>query len=437
MKPLDKTIYIGLLTLGIAIMIIGGYFFQPLAQAMPQSARATRQAAKLDTLGTPQHPARKTWVCPMHAHILQDHAGTCPICGMDLVEAESDSTSQGAGIRVDPATQQRLGVRLAKAAPHTLSREVHTYGTVTVDESSLFNVSPKIEGWIRKLHVSAVGQPVRAGQVLYELYSPELVQRQREYIELLQRRDQLLQNMTELSGQNAQVVASLARERMRTREKFAYADVSNEILNEIEKTRRTVDVVPVRAARSGFVTQIGAREGSFVTPMVNILSMANTAYVWIDVVLYPDQLAWVQEGNEVTVKPGTPGQPAIKGRLKFTSPITDGATQTVRARLVANNLQQRLRPGKFVDVVIAAQTHTTLAVPRSAVIRTGNGNRVMLARGDGHFLPIEVEIGIESGDLVEITDGLQEGAQVAVNGQFLLDAAASLSDAAQRMQGEH
>lgn len=437
MKPLDKIIYVGLLVLALAVMVVSGYFARPFSKELPHVAPATAQAAALDTLQDPKHPTRKAWVCPMHAHILQDHPGTCPICGMDLVETEGASTPDSADIQVDAATQQRLGVRLAMVASHTLSREVHTYGTVSIDESSLFNISPKIDGWIRKLHVTAVGQPVRAGQVLYELYSPELVQRQREYIELLQRRDQLLQSMPLLSGQNTQVAASLARERIRTREKFAYADVSDEILNEIEKTRRTMDVVPVRAARSGFVTQIGAREGSFVTPMVNLLSVANTASVWIDVMLYPDQLAWVQEGDEARLKPPYPGQPGIKGRLKFTNPTTDGATQTVRARLVVNNAQQRLRPGKFVDVIITTQSRKALAIPRSAVMRTGNGSRVMLARGDGHFLPVAVEIGIESGDFVEIVDGLQEGAQIAVNGQFLLDAAASLSDAAQRLQSEH
>jgi len=393
-------------------------------------------ADRLDRLDGGQ-PAKKLWVCPMHPQILQDHPGSCPICGMDLVEASGVHEHGGASVPVDAASLQRIGVRLASAEQQTLSHEVQTYGNVAIAETSMFNISPKIEGWIRKLHVNAVGQQVHAGQVLYEIYSPEMVQRQREYIELLQRRDQLLQSMTELSGQNAQVAASLARERIRTREKFAYADVNAKILDEIEKTRRTVDVVAVRAPKSGFVTQISAREGSYVTPMVNLVSLADTSNVWIDIVLYPDQLAWVKEGDEVTVKLPHSDQPEIKGRLKFTNPTVDNATRTVRARLVVNNPHQLFRPGTFVDVMIATQPHKALTLPRSAVMRTGKGNKVMLTRGDGHFIPIPVETGIESGDLIEITDGLQEGAQVAVNGQFLLDAAASLSDSAQRMQGEH
>lgn len=409
----------------------GQYFETAGSRVAEPTARA---ADRLDTLDGDK-PAKDLWVCPMHAQILQDHPGSCPLCGMDLVGVEGTHDHGDAGVEVDTASQQRLGVRLASARSQMLSRQILTYGTVAIDEASLLDVSPKIEGWIRKLHVTAVGQQVRAGQVLYEIYSPELVQRQREYVELLQRRDRLLQSMTELSGQNAQMAASLARERFRMREKFAHADVSNAILDQIEKTHRTVDLVPVHAPASGYVTRIGAREGAYVTPMVNLLSLANTARVWIDVALYPDQLDWIENGDAATVTlPGS--QTAIKGRLVFASPELDRTTQTVRARVVVDNARQRLRPGRFVDIAVAAQPHEALAIPRSAVMRTGRGARVMLAPGDGRFVPVAVETGLESGELVEITAGLDEGAQVAVNGQFLLDAAASLSDAAQRMQGD-
>jgi len=195
--------------------------------------------------------------------------------------------------------------------------------------------------------------------------------------------------------------------------------------------------VPVRASASGFVTQFGARVGSYVSPATDLLSLADTATVWIDIVLYPDQLHWVKEGDEVTVKLQHSDELEVKGRLKFANHLLDDASRTVLARLVVNNAHRQLRPGSFVDVVIAASPRKALALPRSAVMRTGRGEMVMLARGNGHFIPFPVETGIESGDLIEITEGLQEGAQVAVNGQFLLDAAASLSDAAQRMQGDH
>jgi Cu(I)/Ag(I) efflux system membrane fusion protein len=434
-----RTLYYGVL-LAVPVCLIGVVllFWQPQARDighLMQSANAADRLDRLDGAGA----AKKRWVCPMHSQILQDHAGSCPICGMDLVEGDSTHEHGAVGVHVDTALQQKLGMRLAVVAPQILRREVQTYGNVGIDETSIHSVSPKVEGWIRKLHVTAAGQRVRAGQLLYEIYSPELVQRQREYIELLQRRDRMLESMTsesmaELPGQSAQVAASLARERIRTREKFAYADVGDKTLAEIERTRRTVDLVPVYAPRSGFVTQIGTREGAYVTPMSNLLSLADTATVWIDFALFPDQLAWVREGDEVTVKLPYSDQPPLGGRLTFASPTVDAASRTARGRLTLSNADHQLRPGAFVDVTIATRPRTALVVPRSAVIRTGNGDRVMLARDGGHFMPVPVETGIESGDFIEITEGLQEGAQVAVSGQFLLDAAASLSDAAQRMQ---
>lgn len=432
-RPFARIFYAWVLIPVMGVIIGIAYFAERdgISAIRPAAAQDELKPLKADK------PAKALWICPMHAQILQDHPGSCPICGMDLVESDGAHEHADAGVHVDAASQQRLGVRLASATLQTLSREVLAYGTVAIDETSLLNVTPKTDGWIRRLAVSSEGQAVRAGQLLYEIYSPELEQRQREYIELLQRRDRLLESMTNLSGQNAQVAASLARERIRLRQKFAYADVGTEILDQIEKTGRPLQVIPVRAPASGFVTGIGAREGSYVTPLVNLVSLAKTSRVWIEVALYPDQLDWVREGDIATVKLPNTGEPGIEARLSFPSPVVDKATQTLRARLVVDNAGRLLRPGKFVDVVIAAGTRVALAVPRSALIRTGNGDRVMLARGDGHFMPVAVEAGIESGDFVEIVDGLQEGAQIALNGQFMLDAAASLNEAARRMQGGH
>lgn len=433
------------LLFAIALLGVGYYSGQHYSGAVQLGTQHTHQPETASHLPS---TAKKIWACPMHPHIMQDHPGSCPICGMDLVETEGAheheeqlsasadvSPTAGAMVTIDAATQQRMGVRLASLTTQSISREVQTYGNVTINEASLLNISPKIDGWIRKLNVT-VGQQVQTGQVLYEIYSPELVQRQREYIELLQRRDQLLDNVPELIGQNAQIAASLARERIRSREKFGYADVDDKTLELLEKNRRTIDVIAVRATRPGFVTQIGVREGNYVTPMINVLSIADVSKLWIDIALYPDQLEWIREGDQVTARLPHSSQPGITGRLKFASPVVDSTARTVKARVVVNNPHSWLRPGAFVDVTIATRTHKALALPRSAIMRTGRGSQVMLARGDGHFVPAPVETGIESGDFVEITDGLQAGAQVAVNGQFLLDAASSLNDAVQRMQ-EH
>ncbi len=410
--------------------------------------------AKLDQIAATgkasARPAKKLWVCPMHPEVIQDRPGICPKCGMDLVEMERPDASQpehNHGIQLNTASQQKLGVRLAAAKLQTLSQDIHAYGIVAADESLIFNLNAKVEGVIKKLHVNSVGQQIRAGQVLYEIYSAELVQLQEEFIGLLKKKDKLLEPMedgdahikgkTYMPDDDMMEVAMNARSRILIRDKLLYADTGNELIEEITRTYRSRDVIEVRAPQSGFVTKIEVHEGSSVKPMDNLFSFANLSRVWVEVPLYPDQLAWVKVGNEVTVKSPQSRMPGIKARLQVITPVVDGATRTVNARLSVNNTKNLLLAGAFLDVIIHANPHRALVVPRSAVMRSGKGDTVMLSNGSGHFTPVKVETGIEAADSIEITAGLQAGDQVAVNGQFLLDAAASMSDAAQRMRNNH
>lgn len=421
--------------IALLAVLLGAYAYYADRETGPpaHASGTTPTDGALPAIGAADGVAA-AWVCPMHPQIVQDHPGDCPICGMDLVETGHDHAHAPAGVTVDAATRQRMGVRLATAEARELNREVRSYGEIVLDQSAVLNIAPKIDGWVKRLHVSAAGQSVQAGDPLYAIYSPALVQRQREYIELLQRRDQLLASMSNLVGQNARVAASLARERIRLREQFAYADVDRDILDALDAKRRTVDIVTVRAPRAGFVTRLDVREGDYVTPATTLLSLADAAALWIDFELYPDQLAWVREGDPVELRAQNAGRTRVRGTLQFTSPVAEGLARTRKARLAVRDPNGRLTPGTFVDVVVSGASRTALAVPRSAIIRTGSGTRVMLSRGEGHFLPVPVDTGLETDELVEITDGLEAGAEVAVNGQFLLDAAASLNDSIQRLR---
>ena len=377
--------------------------------------------------------ASELWVCPMHPEILQDHPGSCPVCGMDLSVTDSIVHAEP-GVAVDTATLQKLGVRLAEATRQALSRDIHSFGEVVLDQSKVLNVTPKTDGWIRRMHVDAAGQPVQAGRPLYEIYSPDLIQRQREYIELLQRRDSLLRSMTNIAGQNAQALASLARERLRLRDRFLYADLSGGQLDELDAKRRALDVVPIQATRSGFALEVKAREGDYVTPLTTLLSIVDTGSVWIDIALYPDQQAWAKEGDAVQLQLTTPRRKKIRATLRFASPVATGAARTRTARFALDNTGLGLTPGTLVDAVLSTTPRDVVALPRSAVFRSGHGDTVMLSRGDGRFVPVSVETGLETADLIEVTAGLQEGARVAVNGQFLLDAAASMNATRERFQ---
>jgi Cu(I)/Ag(I) efflux system membrane fusion protein len=424
----------------LGVIILASYFIYPhisiswrAAQtALPGNTATTEpKSASLPSI----NPAGqgKVWVCPMHPEIMQDHPGTCPICGMELVESRNPAAHDHS-VHVDSASIQKLGVRLASARKSPISQEIRAYGNVTADESAMYNVHSNFDGWIKKSYIHSIGQHIEKGQVIYEIYSPELIMQQKEYLNFMSRRNQILQTIGDVRLQENEYVMDLLMQLSRERTKFIYENIGVDTIQKIEDSRQPVEVVKILAGESGVVTQINAREGSFATPSATLFTLANVSKVWVTVTLYPDQAEQVKNGDEVTII--SPDNQAIKSRLSFVNPVADN--NKVSARMEMDNSQLHLRPGSFVGVTIHARPHEALVVPGSAVLRTGEGNVVMLHRGEGHFLPVYVDTGIENEDAIEITDGLQPGAEVAVNGQFLLDSAASMNAAVERMQShEH
>jgi len=402
--------------------------------------------------------AQKAYVCPMHSHIVQDHPGTCPICGMDLVAANEASGAAESQIHVDTATQQKLGVRIVSAEQATLTHDIQTYATLVPDEGALLRITPNIDGVLAKLHVTRIGQHVARGQVLYELSSQDALALQYEYIDITRRgiptqkmvdeqraknRTALAEAQDDASREQAQMAAHQSEEQLRSilqpiqrdRERIGLRlqqiGFTDAMLAKLLETRKALTVVPARAPQACVVKEIMARPGMTVNHMTEILSCVDTSRAWLEVVLYPDQLSWVREGDAVTVEFET-GAP-IKTRLTGLNPIVDNATRTVRARLP---ISPGANLGEYATVTIHASPRKVLSVPKSAVMRSGQGSFVMRALDKGHFMPVKVTTGIETAERIAIRDGLEEGDQVVVNGQFLLDAAASIADAAQRLKGQ-
>jgi Cu(I)/Ag(I) efflux system membrane fusion protein len=418
----------GIVLLGV--IILASYLFNqdiliPWLDARNPSPKITASSL----YGINETKQENIWVCPMHSEIMQNRPGTCPICGMDLVESGKHAAHDH-GIQVDNASIQKLGVRLASVRKIHLDEEVRTYGNVTVDESTLYNVHTHFEGWIKKSYIHSVGQKIRKGQAIYEIYSPDLITQQKDYLRFVARRNQILQTLGDISLQENEYAMDLLQELSRERTKFLHADIGIETVRKLEDDKKAIEVVKILAGQSGVVTQINAREGSFVAPSAALFTLADVSTAWINIILYPDQINQVKTGDEVTIT-SSDGR-TIKARIGFLNPLAEN--NKVNARVAIENTTPNLRPGSFVDVTIHAHPHEALAIPRSAVIKTGRGDMVILSRGDGHFLPVRIETGTESEDWIEIVDGLQEEAEVAVNGQFLLDSAASMNAAIERMR---
>jgi membrane fusion protein, copper/silver efflux system len=413
----------------IVIVFAALYLFFSRPVALPLSD--TKSDAPKPNFSRADH---KTWICPMHPEITQDYPGTCPICGMKLVEANGSITHEH-GIHVDNATIQRLGVRLARTKRGMIAQDLQAYGNVIVNEKTLHSVHSKYDGWIKKLYVHSVGENVKAGQVLYEIYSPDLIARERSYLSSMDRRKQVVQTINSPPGFENEYVMDLLVDATKDRVRLNDEEgVSLETIQLIEDSKQVVDVAKIAASNSGVVTQLNVREGAYIMSSTALLTLDDVSRVWVDVSLYPDQIGSIRVGDLVTLH--TPDGQTIKVKLDFINPLAEN--NKVGARMEIDNSRLHLRPGSFVDVTIHAHPHEALVVPSSAVLRTGDGNVVMLHREAGHFLPVYVETGIENGDLIEIIDGLQPGAEVAVNGQFLLDSAASMNATIERMQShEH
>ena len=415
--------------IAVSIIVMAVILLAYVFVARPTLLSGHDEAPPAAAFSTKNSEPDKHWVCPMHPEISQDHPGTCPICGMKLVESGAHQDHEH-GVHVDNATVQRLGVRLARVKQALIGQEIPTYGNVDVAENKSYAVHPKYEGWIKKLYVHAVGESVKAGQVLYEIYSPELITRERTYLSSIERRKQLLQSLQTSPDTENDYVMELTMDAAKDRARLHQEEgVSVENIKLIEESKQAGEVVQIVAERSGVVSQITAREGSFVAQANPILVLTDIASVWVDVALYPDQVAQVRNGDAIIIKDAAGHE--IRSRLSLINPIAGNNKVTARAEI--DNSRHELRPGTFVDVSIQIHPHRALVLPRTAVMYTGRGNMVMLSRGDGHFLPAGVETGVESGDEIEILDGLQEGAEVAVNGQFLLDSAAAVGATAERM----
>lgn len=423
-----------------------------------------RQAA------APDHPAERSlpaiapstqaYVCPMHSHIVQDQPGECPICGMELVLMKEAAGTAANQIHVDTATQHKLGVRVAKAAFAALTRDIPVYGTLVADESAVLRITPNVNGLLTRLHVDRVGQRIERGQVLYELSSKDALDIQYEYIDTLrrgvpamnmaaERREQnraklekaralgaaeVKQAEHEISESEEQlrsILQPLERDLVLMKLRLKQMGFSDAMLDQLWKNKEAYEVIRAHASRSCVVQAVMARPGMAVNEMTEILHCVDPAHAQIEMVLYPDHLDWVEEGDAVTL--AFAGGETVKTQLRGLHPLVDEATRTLRVRMPVT-LSRAPRLGEYAQVTIHASEREVLSVPKSAVIRTGRGDFVMRALDKGHFMPQAVVTGIETAERIAIRDGLEAGDQVAVNGQFLLDAAASIADSAQRMR---
>ena len=356
------------------------------------------------------------WVAPMDPNYKRDKPGQSPM-GMDLIPyyGDQNSTEDSPGtVKISPNVINNLGVRTTRAEMKYVSSSISGAGLVKYNEEQLFHIHPRVEGWIEKLYVKTSGEPVEKNQPLYDMYAPELVNAQEELLLALTRN-------------NSRLIQA-AEDRLRS------LQFSNQQIKQLKSSRVTQQRVTFYSPHRGVVENLNIREGFFVDPKNTLMSIGALDDVWIEVDVLEKQSAMVKLDQFVDMTLDyAPGR-TWQGQVDFIYPTLDPMTRNLKIRLRFKNEDHTLKPNMYAQVKInAIDDNEALVVPSEAVIRTGRSDRVVLALGAGQFKSIEVTLGKQYDDFIEVIEGLVAGDRIVASAQFLLDSESSKSSDFKRM----
>lgn len=399
----------------------GGYWLatrsasHTMPEQVPRLSQDTEEVSPTTSTAAPGGERRILyWHDPMVPQQRFDKPGKSPFMDMELEPVYADSVDDGS-ISISPRTLQNLGVRTAIAERGRFWRRVDTVGTVQADERRIEAVQSRTAGWVEKLHVRAEGDAVMRGQLLVELYSPELLAAQEEYL-------LLMRNPADA------VLAQSARDRL------SFLGLGVAQIEALERDRRADQRVRIAAPISGVITALGVRQGAQIEPGMNLFSLVNLSSVWLIAEVPESQVGWIGTGKAVEARiKALPGE-TFEGKVEHIYPDLSPVTRTVRVRARLANPGLKLRPGMVADVTLfGGARRDVLMVPSEALIHTGKRTVVIVAETGGRFRVTEVVAGMEDGQHTEVRRGLEDGAQVVVSGQFLIDSEASLKTALTRL----
>lgn len=413
------------------------------------------------------------WICSLHPMIVEDQPGICPIDGTELVRAEPSSSSVssmpqgerrvlfyrnpmnptvtspvpakdemgmdyvpvyegdmtgGTEVRIDPSVVQAMNVRTERVRRQQVHQQVRTVGYLEYDQERMVTVTTRYSGWVEKVYVHYLGDAVRKGQPLFDIYSPDLVQTQQELLTALDYAHRM-DGAPVGAHDRAHALVDAARTRLEL------WDVTDAQIAALEKRGEIQRAVTVFSPARGVVMKtMTGLEGMAVNSGMELFHIADLSTLWLSVEAFEDQVAWIRPGTVARVTlTYFPGE-TFEGRVRLVAPEMSEQTRTLPVRLEIPNPDGRLRPGMYATVVFEPpDVGETLAVPAEAVLRTGDSTLVVVARGEGRFAPRAVTLGREGEGMVEITSGLEEGEEVVTSAQFLLDSESSLRAAIEKL----
>jgi Cu(I)/Ag(I) efflux system membrane fusion protein/cobalt-zinc-cadmium efflux system membrane fusion protein len=394
-------------------------------------ALAAKQELKAGMIDPKTGKKIKYWVAPMDPTYIRNEPGKSPM-GMDLVpvyEEEGEAKEPVSTIRIDPVTMQNMGVRLGRVKRKTLVKYIRTFGNITFDETKIFTVNTKFNGWIEKLYVNFVGENVKKGQPLFDIYSPELVTAQEEYLLALKQHNSLSDSSYVRIREAAQRLLEASLTRLR------YWDLTDKQIEQIGTSGKVGKTLTIYSPAAGVVTEKDAFKGHYVKAGEHQYSIVDLSTVWVDVDVYEYELPWVREGMaaemELTYIPGK----RFKGKVLFIYPYLEVRTRTAKLRLSFSNPDYQLKPGMYANIYLkSVVSKKSLVIPQEAVIDSGVRQIVFVAVGEGKFQPREVNIGLEGNENeYQVLKGLSEGEEIVLSAQFMLDSESRLREAVQKM----
>jgi Cu(I)/Ag(I) efflux system membrane fusion protein len=361
------------------------------------------------------------------------------------IQQEETAAEEVPQIELSPEQQQLIGVKTVKVALKPMQKVIRTVGRIEADEQKLATINTKIEGWIEKLYVNYTGRYVRKGEPLAEIYSPELLATQQEYLSILKwtakqtvpadrpgaaqsGRDQTktaatsepVSELRDMIVKDAKATLAAARERLRL------WDISEEQINRIEETGKPVRTLILYSPVSGFVTQKAAVQGMKVMPGEKLFDIADLSTLWIVADIYEYELPFVRVGQAARITLSYfPGR-EMASRIDYIYPTISADTRTAKVRLTLQNPRGDFKPQMFTNVEIKIGLGKKLVVPESAVIDTGVEQVVYVDRGNGVFEPRAVQVGLRADGAVEVLRGLKGGEKVVSSANFLIDSEAQL-----------
>ncbi|HAT8518820.1 efflux RND transporter periplasmic adaptor subunit [Vibrio vulnificus] len=359
------------------------------------------------------------WVAPMDPNYKRDKPGKSPM-GMDLIPVYADdlagANDKPGTVKIDPSVENNLGVKTAAVELAKLSPRIETVGYIAFDESQLWQTNVRVSGWVEKLSINAVGEQVKKGEVLFTLYSPELVKAQEELLNAKRTgRDGLVKGATE---------------------RLLSLGVDREQINQVIRRGKASQTIEIKALANGVIASLNIREGGYLSPAQAVISAGPLNEVWVDAEVFERQAHWLTNGSQASMTlDALPGK-AWQGEVDYVYPILDPKTRTLRMRLKFANPNGELKPNMFANITLQPVSDSeVLTVPKSSVIRSGGMTRVVLAEGEGKYRSARIETGREADDKVEVLQGLNQGDRIVTSAHFMLDSESSQSADLSRING--